>query len=597
MSDASPTPPADPPLTAGRSLSADHFLSADRSLPPALAIALGVVVSLCVTGYTFMQSNQQVYLLEALRATHPETLARDWFTTKTLQYHYLYTQLTIALAQAGLLAAGCFVLHLLTVVALHVSWRSIVRSIGGDDRTYLLSVLLYHLSAGGLGLGVYQFLQDGAFLASNVASIGALAGLACWLRDRRYAAAICVGVAGAFHVNYALLLGFAWAVFTVAGLVRGRRDVSVKTYVLTSLIAMLPCIANLSRPLLEAMHQHDEMPLSQFVPLYIEVRHPHHFDARHWPPGLWLSFLWPIPFAFVALRRMPASTVRERVSLVLILVLALEVIGTTFAGIWFVNETLVKVSLFRFSIYAKLLTCVLTAKLVADARPSTRVAVAGLLSAVGVGCLAGIGLRGRVPASIPTPTVGLFLCAGVASLLLGVDLARRLPRAAWAIAGAVALPLSLFFAAQQRLGVAMPGETDPSMAAMCDWIRGNTPPTSLVLVPPHDSMFRLRAQRSTVATFKHVPQLSGEIVEWKRRLDELVGRDILTLPRPMHATLAAMADAYAALPAERLDAVAREFGCDYLLSMRDLGPAWSDRLVHASTEPPAPNYWLYRTMP
>ena len=584
--------------TIRRTLSDARATFSDPDSPrPAAAIACGIVISLCITGYTFMQSNQQVYLLEALRAIRPETLDRDWFTTKTLQYHYLYTQLTIGLAKAGLLAAGCFVLHLATVVALHVSWRSIVRSIGGDDRAYLLSVLLYHLSAGGLGLGVYQFLQDGSFLASNVASIGALAGLALWLRDRRYAAATCVGVAGAFHVNYALLLGFAWTVFTVAGLLRSRSRVTVKTWILTSCVAMLPCIVNLIRPLVEAMHQQDEMPLSQFVPLYIEVRHPHHFDARHWPIGLWLSFLWPIPFAFVALRRMPPSRVRDRVTDVLFLVLALELIGTTFAGLWFVDETLVKVSLFRFSIYAKLLTCALAAKLFLDARPLPRRAVALALSLVGVACLIAIGLRGRVPASIPTPSVGMLACAGVASLLAGVDLARRLPRVTWTAVALVALPIALLLAAQQRLGVAMPGENDPAMASMCEWVRDHTPATSLVLVPPHDAMFRLKAQRSTVVSFKHVPQLSGEIVEWKRRLDELVGRDILTLPRPMQATLAAMADAYAGLPADRLDFVARDFGCDYLVSMRDLGPSRADRLVHASADGPSPHYWLYRVTP
>ena len=181
----------------------------DDRLAHLAAIACGVVISLCVTGYTFLQSNQHVYLLDALYSQHPENLARDWFTTHTLQYHVVYTHLTVLLERLHALAGGFFALYVACAIGLHVAWRSITRSLGGDDRTYLLSVVLYHLSAGGLGLGVYQFLQDGSFLPSNVSSVASLGALAFWLRDRRYAAAVCVAVAGMFHVNYALLLGFA----------------------------------------------------------------------------------------------------------------------------------------------------------------------------------------------------------------------------------------------------------------------------------------------------------------------------------------------------------------------------------------------------
>ena len=74
------------------------------------ALAWGVMLTLCITGYTFGQSNHHVYLLDALRIQEPETLARDWFTAHTLQYHFLFTRLVIALQHVRLLEAGFFVL-------------------------------------------------------------------------------------------------------------------------------------------------------------------------------------------------------------------------------------------------------------------------------------------------------------------------------------------------------------------------------------------------------------------------------------------------------------------------------------------------------
>ena len=103
--------------------------------------------------------------------------------------------------------------------------------------------------------------------------------------------------------------------------------------------------------------------MSLFVPLYIRLRHPHHFDAAHWPIGLWLAFLWPLPLAFVALRRLPATAAVRRARDAFVFVLAIEAFATVFAGIFFVSQTLVLVSLFRFSIFAKLLS------LRADGRP------------------------------------------------------------------------------------------------------------------------------------------------------------------------------------------------------------------------------------
>ena len=136
----------------------------------------------------------------------------------------------------------------------------------------------------------------------------------------------------------------------------------------------------------------------------------------------------------------------------------------------------------------------------------------------------------------------------------------------------------------------MPGEAESSMIELSRWARANTPVDSLFLVPPNDSAFRLEAQRSAVVGFKHVPQLSGELVEWKRRLDRVLDCDILTLPTPMPWTLAAMNERYAGLTKEHFESVSSEFDCDYLVSLRRFDN-WSERMVYASADG---HYWLYR---
>src|SRR5688500_8311874 len=90
-------------------------------------------------------------------------------------------------------------------VLLHMAWLRIVRVLRGSDGAYLLSVVLFYLLGGGAGLGMYQFLQDGAFLPSNVANVAMLWGVYFLMRARPERAGACLGVAGLFHLNHALV--------------------------------------------------------------------------------------------------------------------------------------------------------------------------------------------------------------------------------------------------------------------------------------------------------------------------------------------------------------------------------------------------------
>lgn len=563
--------------------------SASR-LDAILALLWGITLTLCVTGYTFGQSNHHVYLLDALHWQHPENLQRDWFTTHTLQYHVLYTGLVVVLQKLGLLKAGFFLLYLLLAVGLHGAWWTIVRRIGGDLRAYLISVMIYHVSGGGLGLGVYQFLQDGSFLPSNISAVAALIALAAFLSRRLLVAGAFAGIAGLFHLNYSLMVIACWGLFSLLSLWRDQREPAKWRYVLATVIAVTPCVFNIAVAAKSALTQTDKIPIDPFVQLYVKLRHPHHYDAMSWPLVLWISFLWPIPIALIALRRLPRSVASARLADTFYTSLGVQLFAITFAGIWFLSETIVQLSLFRFSIFAKLISCILAGWLISQASGRVLKTIAAMIAVVGIGLLIAIALRGQIPSSIPPPSVGLLLGAGATSLLIALMLFAGNTWKAIRWAALLALPATIFFAATQRLGIAMPGEAEESMMVLSRWARDNTPVDSLFLVPPHDSAFRLEAQRSSVIGFKHVPQLSGELVEWKRRLDRVLDCDILTLPTPMNRTLDAMAQRYASLSPEHLAAVASEFECDYVVSLRKID-AWNDRLVYTT---PDEHYWLYR---
>jgi hypothetical protein len=567
-----------------------------------LAVAFGLTVTLFVTGYTFGQSNHHVYLLDALRIQHHEVLDRDWFTNNTLQYHVLFTRLVLALKQIGALSTGFFTLYLGLAITMHVAWLSIVRRLGGGVLIYLLSVVLYHLNAGGLGLGVYQFLQDGSFLPSNISSVAALVALALHLHRRLLLSAIAVGMAGLFHVNYALFLVGCWTMVSAYAWCTGQTT-STARFIFATSIALTPCLINVGIAAVNAMQQTQRLPMADFVALYVQLRHEHHHDPLRWPAALWISFLWPIPLAVLAMRRLSASIAGKRLNFVFLLTLGVMVFAFVFAGIWFVSDKIVLMSLWRFSIFPKLISCVYAAWILVDwMRPASEGTRArrlkwicfSLLMAIAFALLGVIPWRDALPASVPAPTAAALAGLASACALVAVWTVRPLTtRPAAVIVGAM-LSVAIFLASQQRTGVQMPGEGDADMYALCTWARTATPATALFLTPPQDATFSLDAQRSSVVGFKQVPQLSGELVEWRRRLERVLDTDILTLPRPMPLTLRAIAERYAGLPGSHLEAVAREFDCDYVITMAPLDGPWTNREVYVS---PRRSYYLYRLGP
>jgi hypothetical protein len=559
-----------------------------------LPLLLGVAITLILRGYQFGGGNHTVYLIEPLREVHPELLANDWWTTHTLQYHVAFNKLTVMLMRARIVEPAFLVFYLGLLLLLHVAWLRLARSLGLDARGYLLSVLLYYLSAGGTGLGSYQFLQDSSFLPGNVANVALLWGIVFWIEGRIAAAAGAMAIASLFHLNHALIALVFWPLGMLVNRWHGRpaRDSDTTSsytrfrsaffgFALILLFA-LPGLLPAARL---ALAHVPKMPLKEFVDLYVHLRHPHHYDPLSWPLVLWLSFLWPIPLATIAYRRththdsgLSTQDYRRSAAFAFTFFIALQVIALLFAGVVYISESLIQMSLFRFSIYPKLLSCIGAAAFLLDPATMTRRNLRRALVALPIAATAGlIAVRFARPSS----TAAIFVAVNVAPLLLFIAAliagvayicsTRDQPTGGAAIGLAAAMVL-LFALFRDCLGlqIAIADDGGGAYRDVCRWARDHTPTDAVFIVPPNEQLFRYHAQRAIVMNFKNVPQLSSEMSQWRTRLEDVLDEPLSKLPRRFDLAHAAIADRYDSLSAQHLTAVAAKYGARYVITTRPL---------------------------
>lgn len=609
----------------------------------AFAVLYGVVTTLVVHGYQYGRSNHTVYLLDPLRQARPELLTNDWFTTSTLQYHTIFGWISGWLMEIGQIERAFIAGYVALAVLLSVAWFRIVRRLGGSRLTFLLSVLLYYLSAAGAAMGGYQFMQDSSFLPSNIANVAMLWGIYLWM-TRRYAwAGVALGVAGAFHLNHAVVAVGLWGALSVWALytrespaapadgfadeAHPRQPVGILSrrgyWIGTAFVGVL-CLVNIALALQALANRSGKMPLDEFIALYVKLRHPHHYDPATWPIALWVSFLWPLPFVamllpFVAMLlpftlgtraeylpgRRAADTgpgdaaqrfaavvhARREAAKIFLLLSALIIVALIAAGAMFVSESLVQLSLYRFSIYIKLFSMIAVAYLVCDAGLFSRRASRALIAMLIVVAIVAVILF------VKTPAPFFWWHRGALALFTGLSVvpalyAFRPPRILLLI-GALGLAAIPIVAWDRWLGMTTPQRIEPEYIRLCRWARDNTPIDAVFLVPPDDEAFRLHAQRAIVVNFKSVPQLSGELIEWRRRLRRVLGEhDLLTLPRPLHRTFEAIRERYESLPAEHLVSVAREYGARYVVVGHRLPQAYERQRVYPDSDAKG-EYYVY----
>lgn len=556
-----------------------------RILPGAFAIAFGMAMTLCIQGYQFGQSNHTVYLFDAMRHVRPELLKNDWFATRTLQYHAIFGWMTAVLLKAGVLEQAFLAGYLGLTALLHLAWYRLVLRLGGTRFTYLLSVLFYYISAGGTALGMYSFFQDSSFLPSNIANVAMLWGIYFWIAGKRGWSGAWLGLAGAFHLNHALVGIGMWIALNL-WLWKDRVFAWDRATIVGSALAIGLSLLNILLALRVAAEQTGGMPLGEFVDLYVRLRHGHHYDPSAWPLALWICFLWSAPLAAIAARRQIACPPVRQTVRVYLLLAALLVVALLGAGIFYVSESLIQMSLYRFTIYLKLFNSIGAAYLIYNAgvlkRSHVRAIVIGIpaimvAAIIVLFCTDGFGFSSiRWLGGFVWRQRGPIGLAVILSITLAIyELVYALPRK-WGQnllhGGGIAVLVIITAIAWGRwLGVDAISDDDEAYLQFCAWVRQHTPVDAVFLVPPQEQSFRIAAQRAIVINYKGVPQLSGELPEWRRRLEDVLDmKDLRALPRPFEVTLPAIAQRYRALSAEHLASAAQRYGARYIVATRPL---------------------------
>ncbi|MEM7806758.1 MAG: DUF6798 domain-containing protein [Planctomycetota bacterium] len=485
----------------------------DHPLAVFLAIVAAALLCMAVTGYSFLAGNHEVYLLEPLRRSGLASFAGDPFVTETLQYHGLFSFVASYLFHWNVAEAGFLIIFLALGFTLAWAWWRVVRHLGGGIAAFLASVVAYHVFLGDRALGIYSMLQDGQFNAGNVAAVGLVVALAGAFERRWYLAAFGFGLAGGFHLNFSLICPPLFLLLAWKSGDRWRKLIG------PGIVAIGPSVANVgvALPAKIMAGAGEQMSLARFVELYARLRHPHHYDPLVWPWWVWAVVLAPLPLAALAWWRH-----RDRWSLpgtTLAFFVCLQVVALVFAGIWYVNETMIQASLWRFSPHMKwLAVCMGSVWIFNESRRAQLLAAATLV----VSLISLLIYRGDLEIPVQ-PTSGRTILQAAA------------------------------------------------------WARAESPPDSLFLVPPGvGSAFPVNARRGHIVSFKLVPQLAGELEPWARRLGDVVGSDDITqytggFTGYEQARRAMDAD-YHARPINELIEAARRHDADYVVVLSSDAP-------------------------
>jgi hypothetical protein len=275
-----------------------------------------------------------------------------------------------------------------------------------------------------------------------------------------------------------------------------------KRIAIASVISLLPSMLNIAFAAKLTFSRSGAMPLDQFVQIYVRLRHPHHYDPATWPLGLWLAFAWPTAVGLFLLRGQA-----RRVFILLLIPVVIALIG---AGLWFIDETLIQLTLYRFTIYLQLLGSVAAA-----------IWITGRIGWRSAGWIGGSVCTAMIVAClIRGPFFGVFV---------------------------------------------MPGD-DRAYIEFCQRVRQTTPEDAIFLVSPGEQSMRLVGRRAIVVNFKGVAELSAELIEWRQRLLDVLALDNLdSMPHDYRRIFPALRRRYDELTLEQHIATAKKYGARYIV--------------------------------
>ena len=507
-------------------------------------------------GMHYGVSNQNVYLLAGLRAMHPGLWDHDWFAAHTYQYHHLFSALIPILARLGPLPWIIEGLNLLVVVVSLVALRTLFLILcprNASTATLLLMVAVVAQQTRSVGS---TYLYSEILQPSTLAVCGMLLAVVYFLRARYVVSGLFLALGATFHANY-IILGIL--VFGLAHLAIGWQGLFRR-----GAAQLLPVTLVLLRelPVFLALASAPQQQLS--MDIFTRIRAPHHYYP--------LSFLADyLGFGGWILLGLAAATPADRQSAFLrrlqglqLALVALVTVSTLLTTVVFVPRVamlfLLRAAPFSVLLAQILVVRAIIAKLAGDppdlAGPwpawRRRLWLAGLLLPL-------------VRAGLHRPTANDLV---LPLLLLGGTLtylwwkwhtpsgALPPPAAVRIVPPLVAVPvLGAFLLVSLVQSTVLHGVGTPAEHGLYSWAR-TTSPDAVFLVPPGLLDFRLQSERAVVVDWKATPVLSGEVLEWYRRVGRITGdATVRTLPYAEQA--------YGRLRPDAIASLSREFGAGY----------------------------------
>lgn len=569
-SQANDTPPVKERLSSAAVADAEALGPARATDAFRLAIAAVSSAAFAATfGFNYGVGNQVTYLVPALRLLDPGLLARDWFATRTTQYHPVFAELGATLLRVDPRGWAVALVLTLTVTAGGLALYALCRKLAGERAALpsflLLLALLLATQTRGPAL-TYVF--DRELQPSTLGSACLLGAALAFTRGHTFVSGVLIGAGGLVHLNFAIL---SVPAFLLAQLLLGREALAKRLVLQLALpflavLAFLPTLRAAAAPSADA-------ELGRHV--YLAIRAPHHFrlDAKL---GEFLPLLaW---HALTVSALVPLVRRRACEPFVRLAALAAGLAAVVWCGafVGLRSERVAALFAWRLAPHAELLFQVLSITAGAQAlldpgiarlyTPRARSFVLAGLGAV----LVTYTLRGeRVPAEVVGVAAFVaFAWEAFARWVRATDGARGLrsfaeERAPTALALAAALVLVYFAVGpmsrirqHSSLLVARPSEA----LDLFTFMRERTPKQALFLTPPDDDSLRYFGERSIVVDWKGNPAVPREVLAWYRRIEDVTGRKGMTD--------AADLDGYDELDAARLEGLRERYGFDYAVVRR-----------------------------
>ncbi|NND71910.1 MAG: hypothetical protein HKN43_10050 [Rhodothermales bacterium] len=494
-----------------------------RSLAAVGIAVLALALFLTRFGYDYGISDQEEFVPAVVHMNDDAAFSTDWFVTTQAEQISVRTPTVFVLYVLTRLVSietALALLYTLSFTALAISIFLLSMLFGANRLLSGAAVIVALVLTPQWTIGGNDLAQSIVTPSMIAWSIG-LAGFVAFLSGRRIMGAVALGIAAYFQPLVSLQLS---GVLLISSLVSDWLSGTIDYRTLGRLAVAYLVYAVVAGPFifLLATSHHQSVESTAIFETLAHLRAPHHYIFSSFPLRNIALFILLLGSGFVFLV-VTGSPYRYFGLAVLGTVLGLCLIGFVFTEL-IPSLLILKLQLFKSSVIAK------TVSIAAGAGWISHVRVLRFGHTVSSGATNSRGNANRFAT----------LCA---------------------ITGITLIALQAFLTPRTLL----PGRARvvDGMASLERWVQRETPTSSVFLIPPSNSRFRISTNRSIVINFKAFPFQDDAILEWRKRMEAIAG----PIPRTGDTgeRLGAMDAAYEALSPQALIDLQHEYNVGYVV--------------------------------